>query len=136
MRIKGLTEEMYLLRKHLPKHHSFSALCWKDHEHTDNNHLDNNYLDIPFYKDFPELLKWNIFQADNYMLKVKNRNFRAMCEMCSKLTIKTPEWRHHVVLMALLLNLNTFDRCLWKSQKLQSLVSTGIITRRVNLCRH
>ena len=29
-----------------------------------------------------------------YLLKVNNRNTRTMCEICSKLTIKTPEWRH------------------------------------------
>ena len=29
-----------------------------------------------------------------YMLKVDNRNTRARCEICSKLTIKTPEPRY------------------------------------------
>ena len=29
----------------------------------------------------------------NYMFKVNNRNIRASCEICSKLTIKTPERR-------------------------------------------
>ena len=28
------------------------------------------------------------------MLKVNNRNTRARCEICSKLTIKTPKRRH------------------------------------------
>ena len=32
--------------------------------------------------------------AGNYMFKVNNRNIRARCEICSKLTIKTPERRH------------------------------------------
>ena len=31
--------------------------------------------------------------AGNYLLKVNNRNTRARCEICSKLTIKTPERR-------------------------------------------
>ena len=31
--------------------------------------------------------------ADIYMFKVKNKNTRARCEICSKLTIKTPERR-------------------------------------------
>ena len=33
--------------------------------------------------------------AGMYLLKFKNRNTRARCEICSKLTIKTPErrWR-------------------------------------------
>ena len=35
-----------------------------------------------------------ISPAGNYMFKVKNKNTRARCEICSKLTIKTPE-RHH-----------------------------------------
>ena len=29
--------------------------------------------------------------TDNYMFKVNNRNTRTRCEICSKLTIKTPE---------------------------------------------
>ena len=29
--------------------------------------------------------------AGNYLLKVNNRNARARCGICSKLTIKTPE---------------------------------------------
>ena len=41
--------------------------------------------------------------AGNYMLKVNNRNTRTRCEICSKLTIKTPEWgqwRHSGVFIA------------------------------------
>ena len=34
---------------------------------------------------------WHIY-FDNYMFKVENRNTRKRCELCSKLTIKTPEW--------------------------------------------
>ena len=53
-----------------------------------------------------------------YMFKVNNRNTRTRCEISSKLTIKTPEWRRsgvfiidfeyilHLVLMFLLLTLN------------------------------
>ena len=51
-----------------------------------------------------------------YLLKVNNRNTRTRFEICSKLTIKTPErrqWRivnlehiSHLVLMFLLLTLN------------------------------
>ena len=59
--------------------------------------------------------------AGNYILKVNNRNARTKCEICSKLTIKTPErrkWRcysifivnfeyiWHLVLMFLLLTLS------------------------------
>ena len=32
--------------------------------------------------------------AGNYLFKVNNRNTRTRCEICSKLTIKTPERRH------------------------------------------
>ena len=31
--------------------------------------------------------------AGNYMFKVNNKNTRTRCEICSKLTIKTPERR-------------------------------------------
>ena len=59
--------------------------------------------------------------AGIYLLKVNNKNIRAMCEICSKLTIKIPErrkWRcsgifiinfehiSHPVLVLLLLTLN------------------------------
>ena len=36
----------------------------------------------------------NSFQANIYLFKVKNRNIRKRCEICSKLKIKTPERRH------------------------------------------
>ena len=32
--------------------------------------------------------------AGIYLLKVNNKNTRTRCELCSKLTIKTPELRH------------------------------------------
>ena len=56
-----------------------------------------------------------------YLFKVNNRNARTRCEICAKLTIKTPERRHwrrsgvfivnfehmsHLVLVFLLLTLN------------------------------
>ena len=34
------------------------------------------------------------YSAGIYLLKVNNRNPRATCEICSKLTIKTPQRRH------------------------------------------
>ena len=34
--------------------------------------------------------------AGIYLLKVNSINTRAMCEVCSKLTVKTPE-RYHIV---------------------------------------
>ena len=46
------------------------------------------------------------------MLKVNNRNTKTMCEICSKLTIQTPELRSiGVGLMSLLLTLNIFYTC-------------------------
>ena len=35
----------------------------------------------------------NTIPTGNYMFKVNNRNTRTRCEICSKLTIKTPERR-------------------------------------------
>ena len=32
--------------------------------------------------------------ASIYLLKVNNRNIRTRCEICSKLTLKTPERRY------------------------------------------
>ena len=61
------------------------------------------------------------FPAGIYLLKVNNRNTKTRCEICSKLTIKTPErshWRRssvfivnfehisHLALVLLLLTLN------------------------------
>ena len=60
------------------------------------------------------------YPEDIYLLKVNNRNTRTRCEICSKLTIKTPERRQqrrsgvfilnfehisHFVLVSLLLTL-------------------------------
>ena len=60
----------------------------------------------------------NSYPAGNCMFKVNNRNTRTRCEICSKLTIKTPERRRsgvfivnfehisHLVLVFLLLTLS------------------------------
>ena len=62
-----------------------------------------------------------MFPAGNYMFKVNNTDTRTRFEICSKLTMKTPERRHwrrsgvfiinfelvsHLVLVFLLLTLN------------------------------
>ena len=39
----------------------------------------------------PMLFTTLYFPAGIYLLKINNRNTRAMCEIRSKLTIKTPE---------------------------------------------
>ena len=45
-----------------------------------------------------------IYPADNYLFKGNNKNSsRTRCEICSKLTIKTPEDANDVVLVSLLL---------------------------------
>ena len=65
------------------------------------------------------ILKTTFYPVGNYMFKVNNRNTRARCEICSKLTIKTPERRHgvfivnfehisHLVLVFLLLTLSRY----------------------------
>ena len=51
------------------------------------------------------------YPAGNYLFKVNHRNTRTRCEICSKLTIKTPERRHSFVLVSLLLTLNKFTPC-------------------------
>ena len=43
-----------------------------------------------------------------YLLKVNNRNSRTRCEICSKLTIETPEQCHVRRSGVLLLTLNIF----------------------------
>ena len=51
----------------------------------------------------PSTCFWNVtyyspFPAGIYLLKVNNRNTRTKCEICSKLTIKTPEQRQSFTL--------------------------------------
>ena len=59
--------------------------------------------------------KMNFFPADIYLFKVNNRKNRKMCEICSKLIIKTPEQHdgNDVILMSLLLTLNRFHTLFW-----------------------
>ena len=51
-----------------------------------------------------------IYLADIYLFKISNRNTSAKCEICSKLTIKTPEryhWRCSGVFMGNFEQVNT-----------------------------
>ena len=72
-----------------------------------------------FQKEYSEA--YQTTPAGIYLLKYNNRNTRRRCEICSNLTLKTPErrhWRHsgvfivnfehisHIVLVFLLLTLN------------------------------
>ena len=60
--------------------------------------------------------------ASIYLFKVNNRNTRKRCEMCSKVTIKTPKW--HLFLAHLLLTLNKQMLVSWvRSQYFASLAA-------------
>ena len=50
----------------------------------------------------------NNYSAGIYLIKVNNRNTRIKCEICSRLTIKIPEWRPW---RRSLLTLNIFTPC-------------------------
>ena len=51
---------------------------------------------------------WNPISAGIYLLKVINRNTRTRWQICSKLTIKTPERRHWRPSGVFMLTLNIF----------------------------
>ena len=51
-------------------------------------------MELLKFRRFPYQKRLNMNPAGNYMFKVKNKNIRTRCEICSKLTIKAPE-RHH-----------------------------------------
>ena len=63
--------------------------------------FDHNLVSVVF-KAFPIVFRnWEL-PANIYLPKVKNRNTRIRCEICSKITIKTPEqrqWRRSGVFM-------------------------------------
>ena len=48
---------------------------------------------LKYIKQYIKLNKVNDISRQNYLFKANNGNTRTMCEMCSKLTIKTPEKR-------------------------------------------
>ena len=45
-------------------------------------------------KSVKKIYRMIVYPVGIYLLKVNNRNSRKRCEICSKLTIKTPERRH------------------------------------------
>ena len=59
--------------------------------HNDYENIFNGILEIKNEVTFH--IKNNQNPAGNCMFKVNNRNTRTKCEICSKLTIKTPERR-------------------------------------------
>ena len=53
--------------------------------------------------------------AGNYMFKVNNRNTRTRCEICSKLTIKTPERRNYMLkIYTFIMNFNNVTSFCYK----------------------
>ena len=64
------------------------------------------------------------FQINIYLFKVNNRNTGKKCEICLKLTVKTSERRHYVVLVSLLLTLNIF----------RTLSCVSVYFEKVNSC--
>ena len=61
-----------------------------------NQALESFFQKIQFTEILKTLLNkfWKVFPVGNYILKVNDRNTRSRCELCSKLTIKTPRRRH------------------------------------------
>ena len=57
-------------------------------------------IHVELSKEFIHLKCNENILAGNYMFKVNNRNTRTWCEICSKLTIKTPERRRSSVSIA------------------------------------
>ena len=50
---------------------------------------------VQLSQDYRATTKWQFtLPVGIHLIKVNNRNTRTRCEICSKLTIKTPE-RHH-----------------------------------------
>ena len=83
--------------------------------------LSQNFPKIIIFKILQKIFHLRFLATGNYMPKFNNKNTRTRCEICSKLTIKTPErsqWRRsgvfivnfehilHLVLVFLLLTLN------------------------------
>ena len=73
----------------------------------------------------------------NYIFKVNIRNTRTSCEICSKLTIKTPEWRYwrrsgvfignfdHILHLVLVFILVTLSRQMPAGKVMKRLMADG-----------
>ena len=66
---------------------------WKDSWFVCSKYLYYRIFLENSYKVFWRNVSQKTFPANIYLLKVNNRNYRTTCEICSKLTIMTPEWR-------------------------------------------
>ena len=75
-----LNEELLLRREKL----SVNPTVFED--------IDKNMVKVHHYRPKAVLVLQN-YPVDIYLLKVNNRNNKTRCEICSKLTIKTPERR-------------------------------------------
>ena len=73
-----------------------SFLSDKNYRTGVNQALESFFQKIQFTEILKTLLNkfWKVFPVGNYILKVNDRNTRSRCELCSKLTIKTPRRRH------------------------------------------
>ena len=80
----------------LLRHHKFPFLCHRNYNessipaavsHIANKHKSTSSTIIFFMTQFP------FGPVGIYLFKVNNRNTRTRCQICSKLTIKTPEQR-------------------------------------------
>ena len=95
----------------------FNSLLWLGESHFSLVYYDWGSHNLEGAK----IISYTKAPAGNYMFKVNNRNTRKKCEICSKLRIKTPEWRQwrrsgafivnfedisHYALVFLLLTLN------------------------------
>ena len=75
-----------------------------------------------------------IFPVDIYLLKVNNINSRAGCEICSKLTIKTPERQQWRRFGSFLLSLNIFHFFSSASTvNFEHLIATGCGSFKTNI---
>ena len=108
------TDETIFLSPATPADTESQINCIKPNKAIGPNRIPRKILK-QFKTEFSEPLSGMInvsvskgIPVGNYMFKVNNRDTRTRCEICSQLTIKTPE---RVVLASLLLTLNIFTPC-------------------------
>ena len=80
----------------------------------DKSYFEMLFLFKPFSspKNIMQIQQRVVNPTGNYMFKVDN-NTRTRCEICSKLTAKTPERRHWRCSGVFLLILKTFHTLFW-----------------------
>ena len=86
------------------------AFCWNLRV----LHLQNLFKVIRFVGNYNPLLylqyrkKLNSKLSNSYLIKVKNRSTRKICEIFSKLPIKTSEWHHWLGCGVIIVNFWTY----------------------------